>query len=387
MFGLGERFGDLLLTDATYTLWNKDITFDLREGKGNGVPNYGTYPIYYYQLPDKRFMSVFDNNVAAQDFILHDGPGNTKEVTHIKTSGSTELYITLPGKLGAVVEENVRIWGMPVMVPEWALGWHQCRYGYPSLDAVKGVVEGYDKAGFPLDVMWGDIDYMDKYMDFTVNDDAGEPYEGLPAFVDSLHTSNRYYVPIIDAAISSSKNPAFNEGKSKNVFMKSPVSSKKTDPFTGVVWPGPAVFVDWFSDNAEDFWGAQLQTFHNTLPFDGLWNDMNEPASFCTGICDPKLKLKDPIKNRLMYTPGGSDLEDNTVSMDIEHANGYKELDVHSTYGFMMGKASTYFKKENLRTMIITRSAHHGFGKYGSLWLGDNWSTWEQMKFSVSGIF
>ena len=60
---------------------------------------------------------------------------------------------------------------------------------------------------------------------------------------------------------------------------------------------------------------------------------------------------------------------------------------MHSTYGFLMGKASSYFVDNDLRPFIISRSSHHGFGKYGSLWLGDNWSTWEMLKYSISGIF
>ena len=48
LFGLGQRFGDLLLTDATYTIWNKDTTTNLKDGRGNENPGYGTYPVYYY---------------------------------------------------------------------------------------------------------------------------------------------------------------------------------------------------------------------------------------------------------------------------------------------------------------------------------------------------
>ena len=30
----------------------------------------------------------------------------------------------------------------------------------------------------------------------------------------------------------------------------------------------------------------QVSTFHDQLPFDGMWIDMNEPDNFCSGFCD-----------------------------------------------------------------------------------------------------
>ena len=36
--------------------------------------------------------------------------------------------------------------------------------------------------------------------------------------------------------------------------------------------------------------------------------------------------------------------------------------------------------------MIIERSAYAGLGKYGSRWLGDNFSKYEYMGYSVTGI-
>ena len=42
-----------------------------------------------------------------------------------------------------------------------------CRYGYSSIWEMQEVVDNYTKANIPLDVMWGDIDYMERWRDFT----------------------------------------------------------------------------------------------------------------------------------------------------------------------------------------------------------------------------
>ena len=41
------------------------------------------------------------------------------------------------------------------------------RYGYSSIWEMQEVVDNYTRANIPLDVMWGDIDYMERWRDFT----------------------------------------------------------------------------------------------------------------------------------------------------------------------------------------------------------------------------
>lgn len=41
------------------------------------------------------------------------------------------------------------------------------RYGYASIYEMQEVVDNYTDARIPLDVMWGDIDYMERWRDFT----------------------------------------------------------------------------------------------------------------------------------------------------------------------------------------------------------------------------
>ena len=98
------------------------------------------------------------------------------------------------------------------------------------------------------------------------------------------------------------------------------------------VWPGNTVFPDFFSKNAQEYWTNQLAAFHEELPFDGLWIDMNEPSNFVQGSTSgcPNSKWDNPP-----YTPHiiGNTLKDKTVCMSANH-NGYRHYDVHSLYGY-----------------------------------------------------
>ena len=66
------------------------------------------------------------------------------------------------------------------------------------------------------------------------------------------------------------------------------------------VWPGATHFPDFLSKTGVKYWGQQLQAFHDLVPYDGLWIDMDEVSNFCTGdVCHMP-------QGRLCQGPAGS---------------------------------------------------------------------------------
>lgn len=201
-----------------------------------------------------------------------------------------------------------------------------------------------------------------------------------------IHDKGMYYVPIVDAGTAyrpHSNYTLFEAAEANGAFIKG--ADGKT--LIGSVWPNEAAFVDWSSEHAGEFWQAGLDHLNSQLPFDGLWLDMNEASNFCRGVCYDEQREASPVKYKLPYVPTGRDLEEGSLSLDGKHANGYTELDMHSTYSFHEIKAShEWFQAKKKRTMIISRSSQSGVGKYGSRWLGDNFSLELFMGYSVTGI-
>lgn len=89
--------------------------------------------------------------------------------------------------------------GSPVLTPRWALGWHHCRWGYNSTQDMKDIVSNYTKYNLPLDTQWTDIDYMHDYENF---EDEQTRFGDLPEFIDTLHSQNQHFIPIIDAGLA-----------------------------------------------------------------------------------------------------------------------------------------------------------------------------------------
>jgi len=387
IFGLGERVGNFFLDEGIYTLWNRDEPSPTENGRRPGNNIYGTHPVYFTQTTSKDFFGVFDHNVGAQDYIIKKVENGKYSMTQVKTSGVTDQFIILNTGIQQVIKNFIEIVGKPAMVPEWSLGWHQCRYGYNSSTEVQEVVDGFISNNIPLDVMWTDIDYMDMYKDFTVSE---EHFSDLDTMVGRWRADHDIrYIPILDAAVAyepGSKGTSYSRGSSKNVFIKDP--NDKSLPFIGKVWPGQAVYIDWLKEGAEEYWVKEMDELHSEVPFDGMWIDMNEASNFCDGICFSDQAVDNPIQDRLFYTPGSRDLNVKSISIDALHDTGNTEYEVHSTYGFYMSKAThKWFAERNLRQFVITRSTYAGSGKYVSHWLGDNFANYELLRLSISGIF
>jgi alpha-glucosidase (family GH31 glycosyl hydrolase) len=383
-FGLGERVDDYFLKEGTYSFWNRDSPNNMENGLLPGKNNYGTHPFFAWQSPTGTFVSNYFNNAAANDVIIsNDEKGGKIHFDYISVGGSFDLFINEEQTPDDLVAAYQTLVGKPVLPSEWILGFNQCRYGYHTLDVLEEVVTNYTNAGIPLDTIWNDIDYLDNYSDFTVDQSR---YSGLGAYVKTLHTKGMHYIPIIDAGITSKPDgdyEMYNTGVKDGVFIMD--YTNKT-PFVGQVWPGDAVFVDWTHDKAAAYWQGGIDMLSKEVDFDGLWLDMNEASNFCNGACYADQVATDPIKYKATYWPTGRDLDIKSLDLDAMHSDGRTELEHHNMYALGEVKAThEWFVAQKKRTAIISRSSFAGQGKYGSRWLGDNFSNAQNMGLSVTG--
>jgi alpha-glucosidase (family GH31 glycosyl hydrolase) len=206
-------------------------------------------------------------------------------------------------------------------------------------------------------------------------------------FVSSLHSSGQQYVVIIDPGIKvdSSGYSPYTDGINMNIFIK----DHEGKVLTGKVWPGITAFPDFFHPNANQYWEDQISKFHQLLPVDGLWIDMNEISNFCNGECSSSIRT-DPLSPPYSINNQGNKAPLNTkaISVDAVHYGNVLEYNAHNLFGLTEAIA-TNKALENVRktrSFVISRSTFPGSGSHTGHWTGDNHASWDDLYQSIPGM-
>lgn len=375
LYGLGEHQTSINLNTnwSRLTFWNRDI----QPGKEENL--YGSHPFYLALEQDGSAHGVFLLNSNAMDVLLQPTPA----LTWRTIGGILNFYVLLGPEPKSVIRQYLEVIGLPFMPPFWGLGFQICRWGYSTSNMTREVVRNMSKANMPLDVQWNDIDYMDEYRDFTYDKKRFGDY---PDMVKDFHAQELKYVLMMDPAISSTgprdSYPPYDDGLKRGVFIKNATGQ----PLVGKVWPGLTVFPDFTNPETFNWWYDMVKNFHDQVPFDGMWIDMNEPSNFVPGSVNncPDNNIENPP-----YVPAvvGGTLSHATIcASSQQHISSHYNL--HNLYGLSEAIASHHamVKIRGKRPFVISRSTFSSHGHYAGHWTGDVESTWEQLYYSVPAI-
>ena len=298
-----------------------------------------------------------------------------------------------------IVKQFRSMIGQSYIPPKFAFGFGQSRWGYKTKKDFEKVAQGYRENHIPLDMIYMDIDYMDSYKDFTVNDD----FKDFPAFVREMKDRHIRLIPIIDAGVKIEDGYSVYEEGVKNRYF---CQREDGSDFVAAVWPGDTHFPDVLNPEARKWFGDKYR-FLSDQGIEGFWNDMNEPAIFYskegleeakdmarkfaeTGTSNWDGSEKDrEAKEDIGVWQLGDKLGSLANSQDdykrfYHNVNGQmvRHDKVHNLFGFNMTRAAgEAFERidPDRRFLMFSRSSYVGMHRYGGIWTGDNKSWWSHI--------
>lgn len=349
-YGLGDKTGFLNKRYYDYEMWNTD----------NPDPHVDNFKVLYKCIPffmtltDTHAYGLFWDNTYKSVFNM--GQESDEYFYFGSIQGNLDYYYIAGDCLPEVLQGYTYLTGRHPLPQKWTLGYHQSRWGYITQEDVEEIAQKMRSNDIPCDAIHFDIDYMDGCRVFTWNEQ--NYHNNSKAFLKKLADDGFKPVTIIDPGVKKDDAyPIYQQCIANDFYAKTPDGKE----YNNHVWPGTVVYPD-FGQPAARKWWANNHEFLVKQGVRGVWNDMNEPASF-----------HGPLPDDIMFT-------------DQDRPAPHKKI--HNVYGHLMSKATYEGMKalDGRRPFVITRACYAGSQKYATAWTGDNHSLWTHLQMAIPQI-
>lgn len=364
-YGLGEHSGALEKSGQRVKVWNTDLwsDFSLHEiSTANPNPMYVAIP-WLIVKQDNDYIGILINHPGAvfmdlaSSFIWsRENPDdrNRRSFYLGAPDGHAEVYIIVGPSLPELTRKLQQLVGTTPLPPLWALGHHQCRWGYAGPKDLQQLDREFTKNKIPTDGLWLDIDYMDRYKVFTFEPKLWGDDAAIRKTLAALAKKGRRIIPILDPGVKIEPGYfACDDGVKAGIFCLNPAGT----PYVGFVWPGKTYMPDYSLPKARKWWADKVKAFAE-LGNAGAWLDMNDPSV------------------------GAVELDD----MLFDHGKQPHET-YHNQYALGMAKASRegfLAARPDERPFLLARSAYISSSRYTAVWTGDNVANWHHLRGSIS---
>jgi alpha-glucosidase len=383
VFGLGENQRGINKRGGIYESFCTD--------DANHTPNkkslYGAHN--FIVLDGEEKFGVFVDFPGKVVFDV--GFSNSNELRISLDEENFDIYIINGDSARSIVRKFLKLIGESYVPPKWAFGYQQSRWSYKDESTVLNIADSFIKNDIPCDAIYLDIDYMDKFKDFTIDKDN---FPNFKNFIKKMKNKGFRLVPIIDAGVKIEKGyNVYEEGIEKGYFC----TDSEGKNFTAAVWPGLCHFPDFLNKEARRWFGLKYKILAD-IGIEGFWNDMNEPTLFYT-----KRGLKEALNEAKKCEGKNLDVYSffnlkskflNISNADEDYKSIYHNVDgnvvnhykVHNMYGYNMLKSASEGLREvynNKRFLLFSRASYIGMHKYGGIWTGDNHSWWDHILLNI----
>ncbi len=363
-YGLGEHNRGLEKTGQRVKFWNTDLLADFGWDEiCHGFPNPmyvsvpwliinrgGFYAGLLVNHPGAVFMELASNFVW--------DPGNTSDRDRCSfyvgaSHGEPEVYLIIGPTLPELLRKLQTLVGRTPLPPLWALGYHQCRWGYAGPRDLNWLDRELARRRIPCDGLWLDIDHMDRLKVFTFAPRHWGNTAAVRRSLASLHRRHRRVVPILDPGVKVEPGyGVYDEGIARKLFCL----NRAGRPYVGFAWPGQTHFPDFSRADVREWWALHVAAFA-ARGIDAAWIDMNDPS---TGAAESDDMLFD--RGRLPHE-----------AYHNQYALGMAEA---TRAGFLAARPDE-------RPFVLSRSAFISSSRHTAVWTGDNISNWHHLRLAI----
>ncbi len=356
IFGLGEKAGPLDRRGRSFAMWNTDA-YRYQESTD---PLYKSIP-FFVGFERGRACGVFLDSSFRTSFDF--GVRHPDRLSFGAEAGPIDTYVIAGPTPKAVQQAYAWLTGPPPLPPLWAFGYQQSRYSYMSAVEARAVADRLRRERIPADVLWFDIDVLDRNRPFTIDQAA---FPDFPGLVRELEQQGFRSVVITDLHVPrlpGQEYAPYDSGIAGDHF----VHAAGGAAYVGKVWPGLCVFPDFTRRVTREWWGTLLRT-EVLSGVGGIWNDMNEPSVF--GVSTRTMPL-DAVHR--IEEPG-------FVTRRASHR------EIHNVFGMQNARAThdgMLAMHPDRRPFVMTRASYAGGHRSSVTWTGDNSSSWNHLRMST----
>ncbi|OZG69571.1 glycoside hydrolase family 31 protein [Bifidobacterium eulemuris] len=273
-----------------------------------------------------------------------------KNRTEWKADATSQIdyWICAGGTPAAIMEHYADATGHAPVMPEWGLGFWQCKLRYWNQEQLLEVAREFKRRQIPIDLIVIDFFHWPHMGDFRFEE---EFWPDPKAMADELHEMGiKLMVSVWPQVAVASENYA--EMKSRNLLVKADAGED-----IGMMFEGPSQFFDATNPKARAYVWGKCRANYADLGADAFWLDEAEPEY---GTYD--------FENYRYFAGPNQQI-----------ANLYPR---EYNRGFYEGQLA--MGREN-EIVNLTRCAWAGSQRYGALvWSGDVGSTFDDLKAQVT---
>ncbi len=279
------------------------------------------------------------NNPAVGQVVF----GNNRTEWSAKSTRKLDYYITCGDTPGEILYAYTAVTGRTPMMPEYGMGYWQCKLRYRTQDEVLKVAREHKRRGLPMDVIVVDFFHWTRQGDYRFDPRC---FPDPKAMVDELRSMGiRTVVSVWPTVDEKSEN--YGVMREKGYLIRA-----ERGPDNTTTWMGASCFYDATNPDAQRFVWEKCRENYGSLGIENYWLDEAEPE----------------------YGPYDFDNYRYDAGPALQVTNVYP---VGYARGFYEGQKAD--GKEDILSLI--RCAWAGSQKYAALtWSGDVHSSFRSMR-------